>query len=69
MVFIKIFIELCDERVVNVDFFFRLENVLIFGIIFDFEFVLKFDIFREEMVLNGEVVLKFELVLKVVVIR
>lgn len=67
MVFIKIFIKLCDERVVNVDFFFWLENVLNFGIIFDFEFVLKFDIFREEMVLNG--VLKFELVSKVVVIR
>uniref|UniRef100_A0A8W8KNZ6 Uncharacterized protein n=1 Tax=Magallana gigas TaxID=29159 RepID=A0A8W8KNZ6_MAGGI len=59
----------CDERVANADSSPRPENVPNFGTIPDSESALKFDISREEMVLNGEAVSKSELVSKAAVTR
>eukprot|EP00105_Crassostrea_gigas_P036050 XP_019920198.1 PREDICTED: uncharacterized protein LOC105321680 isoform X13 [Crassostrea gigas] len=69
MVPTKTLTESCDERVANADSSPRLENVPIFGTIPDSESALKFDISREEMVLNGEAVSKSELVSKAAVTR
>lgn len=69
MVPTKTLTESCDERVANSDSSPRPENVPNFGTIPDSESALRFDISREEMVLNGEAVSKSELVSKAAVTR
>lgn len=69
MVPTKTLTESCDERVSNSDSSPRPENVPNFGTIPDSESALKFDVSREEMILNGEAVSKSELVSKAAVTR